>query len=70
MAKPRPTINKRIREKAKHEKRLRKADRKADRDARREYERSRRTESGAQVDPDIADIKPGPQPPVWWDGSC
>jgi len=73
LAQSRPTITKRLREKAKQEKRMRKAERKAQREAEREAEAIEREEvedQGADADPDIADIVPGPQKPVWWDGSC
>lgn len=70
MPKPRPTITKRIREKAKFDKKRRKAERKAWRDAEREAEQAEREELPADVDPDIAHITPGPQKPIWWDGSC
>ncbi len=69
MAKPRPTITKRIREKARLEKRMKKEEKKAERDAQKEYERQDRP-ADAHHDPDIADIVPGPQRPVWHDGSC
>jgi hypothetical protein len=70
MAKPRPTISKRVREKAKAEKRQDKAERKAWRDSQKEQERADRDRMHPAIDPDIADITPGPQKPVWWDGSC
>ena len=64
MAKQRPTITKRLREKAKMEKRLRKADRQAARSEELE-ERDDVVEDGQ--DPDIAHIVPGPQKPIWED---
>lgn len=58
----RPTITKRQREQARIAKQKDKAARRA--------ERSRpdpnRPSVPDGVDPDIADIKPGPQPPAWW----
>lgn len=66
MAKPRPTITKRLREKAKMEKAERKVARKAQRDA----DRPPSPENPDGIDPDIEHIVPGPQPPVWSDGSC
>ena len=62
MAKSRPTVTKRIREKAKMEKRLRKAERKAQRAA-EAAEEGLDAEDG--VDPDLAGIVPGPQKPLW-----
>lgn len=58
----RPTTNKRQREQARIAKRNEKAARLADR-ARRVTERP---DLPAGVDPDIADIRPGPQPPADW----
>lgn len=58
----RPTTNKRQREQARIAKRNEKAARLADR-ARRTTERP---DLPAGVDPDIADIRPGPQPPADW----
>lgn len=60
--KSRPTLMKREREKARLEKQKQKAARRADK-SRREHESSR-TPGG--VDPDIAHIQPGPQPPADW----
>jgi hypothetical protein len=58
----RPTITKRQREQARIAKQKDKAARRA--------EKSRRDPNAAAlpggIDPDIADIKPGPQPPAWW----
>ena len=58
----RPTVIKRQREQARIAKRK-------DKDARR-AERARQprptTLGSADVDPDIADIQPGPQAPAWW----
>jgi hypothetical protein len=58
----RPTITKRQREQARIAKQKDKAARRA--------EKARRDPGGpsspAGEDPDIADIKPGPQPPAWW----
>lgn len=64
MAKTRPTITKRLREKARMEKRMRKAERKAERDAEAE---ERLDDVPVGVDPDIAHIVPGPQRPAWMD---
>lgn len=58
----RPTTNKRQREQARIAKRNEKAARLADR-AKRATERP---DVPAGVDPDIADIRPGPQPPADW----
>lgn len=58
----RPTVIKRQREQARIAKRK-------DKDARRaERSRQSRAASPAQtdIDPDIAGIQPGPQPPAWW----
>jgi hypothetical protein len=63
MAKTRPTITKRLREKARMEKRMRKAERKAE----REMESAERADVPAGIDPDIAHIVPGPQRPAWMD---
>lgn len=63
MAKTRPTITKRLREKARMEKRMRKAERKAERDA----ESAQRDLDAVGIDPDIAHIVPGPQRPAWMD---
>lgn len=63
MAKSRPTVTKRIREKAKMEKRQRKAERKAQRAAEELEEGGAEAEEG--VDPDLAGIIPGPQKPLW-----
>jgi len=58
----RPTITKRQREQARIAKQKDKAARRA--------ERSRRAADAPAVpageDPDLAGIKPGPQPPAWW----
>jgi hypothetical protein len=57
----RPTITKRQREQARIAKQKDKAAKRA--------EKSRRDPGPSApggVDPDIADIKPGPQPPAWW----
>lgn len=56
----RPTTNKRQREQARIAKRNDKAARLADR------KRAERTDLPAGVDPDIADIRPGPQPLADW----
>ena len=56
----RPTLMKREREKARMEKQKMKEARRADR-AQRPSERS-----ANGIDPDIAHIKPGPQPPADW----
>ena len=61
--KTRPTFQKREREKARHQKRMDKA-------ARRAEAKERRSNVSAMIegeDPDIAGIRPGPQPlPVQW----
>jgi hypothetical protein len=57
----RPTTNKRQREQARIAKRNDKAARLADR-----KRGSERTDLPAGVDPDIADIRPGPQPLADW----
>jgi len=56
----RPTTNKRQREQARIAKRNDKAARLADR------KRAERPDVPAGVDPDIADIRPGPQPLADW----
>ena len=56
----RPTTNKRQREQARIAKRNDKAARLADR------KRADRSDLPAGVDPDIADIRPGPQPLADW----
>jgi hypothetical protein len=64
MAKPRPTITKRLREKAKLEKKMLKEARKADRRA--EVDDDEELGLAPGEDKDIAHIKPGPQPlPDW-----
>ncbi len=63
MAKARPSITKRLREKSLMEKRMKKAERKLDRDA----EREERDDDVVDGDPDLAGIVPGPQRPVWLD---
>jgi hypothetical protein len=68
MAKPRPTVNKRLREKAKAEQRQDKSDRAARRNAEKEQARAQRGGLHPALDPDIADIVPGPQKPIWSDG--
>ncbi len=71
LAKARPTITKRLREKARLEKRLRKAERKAEREAKLEEEREELLQSEEVTegdDPDLAGIVPGPQKPIWMDG--
>ncbi len=65
MARSRPSIQKRIREKIKAEKRLLKSQRKAER---AEIEGDGDNDGQAvdpDVDPDIAHIVPGPQKPLW-----
>jgi hypothetical protein len=57
----RPTVTKRQREQARITKQKEKAAKRA--------EKSRTTPdrpASDGVDPDIADIRPGPQPPAWW----
>ena len=57
----RPTISKRQREQARIAKQKDKAARRAEKSRRPSHE------TGQQgVDPDIADIRPGPQPPADW----
>ena len=56
----RPTLLKREREKARIEKQKAKEARRAE----RTHRQVRRSEDG--VDPDIAHIQPGPQPPADW----
>lgn len=62
MAKARPSVTKRLREKALMEKRMRKAERKADRAAERADK-----DLDVEGDPDLAGIVPGPQRPAWMD---
>jgi hypothetical protein len=59
----RPTITKRQREQARIAKQKDKAARRAEKAAQKSHT-SRNTPEG--VDPDIADIRPGPQPPASW----
>ena len=59
--KSRPTLMKREREKARVEKQKMKEARRADRSQRSNAERP-----ADGTDPDIAHIKPGPQPPADW----
>jgi hypothetical protein len=61
MAKARPSITKRLREKSLMEKRMRKAEKKADRD----FEKEGREE--VEGDPDLAGIVAGPQRPIHLD---
>lgn len=61
MAKSRPSVQKRNREARNHDKKAAKAARKAARDAARD-ERDPEAVAG---DPDLAGIKPGPQPVPW-----
>jgi hypothetical protein len=56
----RPSINKRNREQARKEKQQAKAGRRAE----KSRERQTRGDSPEGEDPDIAGIKPGPQPPL------
>ena len=68
MAKSRPTITKRLRERAKMEKRRRKAERAAERQVEltEEEQLAQMEAEEAGLDPDIAHIVPGPQPlPEW-----
>ena len=65
MAKPRPSIVKRNRERALQQKRREKASLRAERAAARK-ERSEQAPEGDE-DPDIAHIVPGPQPLPWDD---
>lgn len=58
--KGRPSVLKRRREQALREKRQRKAERRARRKAERQAQQS---VTDTEVDPDIAHIIPGPQPP-------
>ena len=58
----RPTVTKRQREQARMTKQKEKAAKRAERSR-----QDRPTDKAADgVDPDIADIRPGPQPPAWW----
>ncbi len=54
------SVNKRIKEKAREEKQADKAQRRQE----RRKEREQRVSAPPGVDPDIADIVPGPQPPA------
>ena len=63
MHKSRPTQNKRARERARQEKQEQKAARRAELKQRKASEPA----SAAGEDPDIAGIKPGPQPNPWGD---
>jgi hypothetical protein len=54
------SVNKRIKEKAREEKQQDKAQRRQE----RRKERDQRASPAPGVDPDIADIVPGPQPPI------
>lgn len=58
-----PILTKRMREKAKREKKMRKAEKKAWRAAERDTTPNPDMIDGE--DPDIAGIIPGPQPPIW-----
>lgn len=58
----RPTVTKRQREQARITKQKEKAAKRAEKS--RQGPADRATPDG--VDPDIADIRPGPQPPAWW----
>ncbi|MCA9547615.1 MAG: hypothetical protein KC613_24600 [Myxococcales bacterium] len=62
MAKARPSITKRLREKTLMEKRQRKQERKADRVTDRDD-----VVVNVDGDPDLAGIVPGPQKPAWID---
>jgi len=57
----RPTITKRQREQARIAKQKDKAARRAERSANKQ-----RPATSDGIDPDIADIRPGPQPPQAW----
>jgi len=57
----RPSINKRNREQARRERNSAKQERRAQRSA----ERKTRDDASQGEDPDIADIVPGPQRPIW-----
>jgi hypothetical protein len=59
----RPTVTKRQREQARMTKQKEKAAKRAER-SRQDRSTDRQAPDG--VDPDIADIRPGPQPPAWW----
>jgi hypothetical protein len=63
MAKPRPTQNKRARERARQLKQQQKAERRLENKSRREQPRP----ATPGEDPDIAGIIPGPQPSPWGD---
>ena len=58
----RPTVTKRQREQARITKQKEKAAKRAEKS--RQAPSDRAAPEG--VDPDIADIRPGPQPPAWW----
>jgi hypothetical protein len=58
----RPTITKRQREQARIAKQKDKAARRAEKSAKKD----RSPAYPAGIDPDIADIRPGPQPPAEW----
>jgi hypothetical protein len=58
----RPTVTKRQREQARIAKQKEKAAKRAERSKQDRGDRM----AGDGIDPDIADIRPGPQPPAWW----
>ena len=58
----RPTITKRQREQARIAKQKDKAARRAEKSAKKD----RAPNAPRGIDPDIADIRPGPQPPAAW----
>lgn len=57
----RPSITKRQKERARQERKEKKAERRT----RRQAEKDARPDKPTGMDPDIADIKPGPQPLPW-----
>jgi len=59
----RPTVTKRQREQARMTKQKEKAAKRAER-SRQDRSADRQASDG--IDPDIADIRPGPQPPAEW----
>jgi hypothetical protein len=62
--KPKPSIVKREREKTRHTRQLQKQERRAEASARKAAAPG--AAAGGE-DPDIAGIRPGPQPPTEWD---
>jgi hypothetical protein len=58
---PRPTLEKRAKERARQEKRQKKEERRAN----AKLQRAQSNRPGGAEDPDIAGIVPGPQPSPW-----